>query len=149
MAFIVGVITFHFADAIPDSFQILNFLLYCFYLDFFSHFKSKLLLNINREDFKPRKIYETSKKALNASCPQNNNAAAQRSVSAKRVVSSLQVSATLTVHVSGLLSLICIDCRDADALSALSQVPLQLIESVECRDMFQLHVTCKDCKIVR
>uniref|UniRef100_A0A8C6UZ28 phosphatidylinositol-3,5-bisphosphate 3-phosphatase n=1 Tax=Neogobius melanostomus TaxID=47308 RepID=A0A8C6UZ28_9GOBI len=28
-------------------------------------------------------------------------------------------------------------------------VPLQLIESVECRDMFQLHVTCKDCKIVR
>ncbi|KAK7933243.1 hypothetical protein WMY93_004139 [Mugilogobius chulae] len=28
-------------------------------------------------------------------------------------------------------------------------VPLQLIESLECRDMFQLHVTCKDCKIVR
>ncbi|CAN9512713.1 unnamed protein product [Ophioblennius macclurei] len=28
-------------------------------------------------------------------------------------------------------------------------VPLQLIESVECREMFQLHVTCKDCKIVR
>uniref|UniRef100_A0A665W6D1 phosphatidylinositol-3,5-bisphosphate 3-phosphatase n=1 Tax=Echeneis naucrates TaxID=173247 RepID=A0A665W6D1_ECHNA len=28
-------------------------------------------------------------------------------------------------------------------------VPLQLIESVECRDMFQLHVTCKDCKVVR
>ncbi|XP_017270091.1 myotubularin-related protein 3 isoform X2 [Kryptolebias marmoratus] len=28
-------------------------------------------------------------------------------------------------------------------------VPLQLIECVECRDMFQLHVTCKDCKVVR
>ncbi|XP_072770361.1 phosphatidylinositol-3,5-bisphosphate 3-phosphatase MTMR3-like isoform X1 [Nerophis lumbriciformis] len=28
-------------------------------------------------------------------------------------------------------------------------VPMQLIESVECRDMFQLHVTCKDCKVVR
>nr|XP_057925856.1 myotubularin-related protein 3 isoform X1 [Doryrhamphus excisus] len=28
-------------------------------------------------------------------------------------------------------------------------VPLQLIENVECRDMFQLHVTCKDCKVVR
>ncbi|KAI4794596.1 hypothetical protein KUCAC02_031963 [Chaenocephalus aceratus] len=28
-------------------------------------------------------------------------------------------------------------------------VPLQLIEHVECRDMFQLHVTCKDCKVVR
>ncbi|KAJ4918777.1 hypothetical protein JOQ06_018503, partial [Pogonophryne albipinna] len=29
------------------------------------------------------------------------------------------------------------------------RVPLQLIEHVECRDMFQLHVTCKDCKVVR
>uniref|UniRef100_A0A3Q2EAW4 Myotubularin related protein 3 n=1 Tax=Cyprinodon variegatus TaxID=28743 RepID=A0A3Q2EAW4_CYPVA len=28
-------------------------------------------------------------------------------------------------------------------------VPLQLIECVEVRDMFQLHVTCKDCKVVR
>ncbi|XP_028270836.1 phosphatidylinositol-3,5-bisphosphate 3-phosphatase MTMR3 isoform X2 [Parambassis ranga] len=28
-------------------------------------------------------------------------------------------------------------------------VPLQLIETMECRDMFQLHVTCKDCKVVR
>ncbi|XP_067376214.1 myotubularin-related protein 3 isoform X1 [Channa argus] len=28
-------------------------------------------------------------------------------------------------------------------------VPLQLIESMESRDMFQLHVTCKDCKVVR
>ncbi|XP_054466295.1 myotubularin-related protein 3 isoform X1 [Anoplopoma fimbria] len=28
-------------------------------------------------------------------------------------------------------------------------VPLQLIENVECRDMFQLHVTCKDSKVVR
>ncbi|XP_061115542.1 myotubularin-related protein 3 isoform X2 [Conger conger] len=28
-------------------------------------------------------------------------------------------------------------------------VPLQLIESVEYRDMFQLHVTCKDCKVIR
>lgn len=28
-------------------------------------------------------------------------------------------------------------------------VPLQLIECVECRDMFQLHITCKDCKIIR
>ncbi|XP_066508495.1 myotubularin-related protein 3 isoform X2 [Hoplias malabaricus] len=28
-------------------------------------------------------------------------------------------------------------------------VPLQLIESVECRDMVQLHLSCKDCKVVR
>ncbi|XP_041643778.1 myotubularin-related protein 3 isoform X4 [Cheilinus undulatus] len=28
-------------------------------------------------------------------------------------------------------------------------VPLQLIECAECRDMFQLHVTCKDCKVIR
>ncbi|XP_051964841.1 myotubularin-related protein 3 isoform X2 [Xyrauchen texanus] len=28
-------------------------------------------------------------------------------------------------------------------------VPLQLIESVECRDIFQLYITCKDCKVVR
>ncbi|XP_051540859.1 myotubularin-related protein 3 isoform X2 [Myxocyprinus asiaticus] len=28
-------------------------------------------------------------------------------------------------------------------------VPLQLIESVECRDLTQLHLTCKDCKIIR
>ncbi|XP_041915976.1 myotubularin-related protein 3 isoform X2 [Alosa sapidissima] len=28
-------------------------------------------------------------------------------------------------------------------------VPLQLIESVECRDMFQLQVICKDCKVIR
>ncbi|XP_056447557.1 myotubularin-related protein 3 isoform X2 [Gadus chalcogrammus] len=28
-------------------------------------------------------------------------------------------------------------------------VPLQLIDNVECRDIFQLHVTCKDCKVVR
>nr|XP_055024686.1 myotubularin-related protein 3 isoform X2 [Misgurnus anguillicaudatus] len=28
-------------------------------------------------------------------------------------------------------------------------VPLQLIESVECRDIFQLHITCKDCKVIR
>ncbi|XP_062944141.1 myotubularin-related protein 3 isoform X5 [Cynocephalus volans] len=35
--------------------------------------------------------------------------------------------------------------------SAASQipVPLQLIESVECRDIFQLHLTCKDCKVIR
>lgn len=32
---------------------------------------------------------------------------------------------------------------------SLVNVPLQMIESVECRDMFQLHVTCKDCKVVR
>ncbi|CAB1319631.1 unnamed protein product [Coregonus sp. 'balchen'] len=31
----------------------------------------------------------------------------------------------------------------------MATVPLQLIETVECRDMFQLHVTCKDCKVVR
>uniref|UniRef100_A0A7N5PAR4 phosphatidylinositol-3,5-bisphosphate 3-phosphatase n=1 Tax=Ailuropoda melanoleuca TaxID=9646 RepID=A0A7N5PAR4_AILME len=29
------------------------------------------------------------------------------------------------------------------------KVPLQLIESVECRDIFQLHLTCKDCKVIR
>ncbi|XP_069616212.1 phosphatidylinositol-3,5-bisphosphate 3-phosphatase MTMR3 isoform X1 [Ranitomeya imitator] len=28
-------------------------------------------------------------------------------------------------------------------------VPLQLIESVDCRDPFQLHLTCKDCKVIR
>ncbi|XP_060699662.1 myotubularin-related protein 3 isoform X5 [Hemiscyllium ocellatum] len=28
-------------------------------------------------------------------------------------------------------------------------VPLQLIESIECREMFQLHLTCKDCKVIR
>ncbi|KAM4816166.1 LOW QUALITY PROTEIN: phosphatidylinositol-3,5-bisphosphate 3-phosphatase MTMR3-like [Urocitellus parryii] len=28
-------------------------------------------------------------------------------------------------------------------------VPLQLIESIECRDIFQLHLTCKDCKVIR
>ncbi|XP_053324529.1 myotubularin-related protein 3 [Spea bombifrons] len=28
-------------------------------------------------------------------------------------------------------------------------VPLQLIESVECRDPFQVHLTCKDCKVIR
>lgn len=32
---------------------------------------------------------------------------------------------------------------------SIVNVPLQLIECVECRDMFQLHVTCKDCKVVR
>uniref|UniRef100_A0A4W5R4Q1 phosphatidylinositol-3,5-bisphosphate 3-phosphatase n=1 Tax=Hucho hucho TaxID=62062 RepID=A0A4W5R4Q1_9TELE len=32
---------------------------------------------------------------------------------------------------------------------SIVNVPLQLIETVECRDMFQLHVTCKDCKVVR
>ncbi|XP_044131212.1 myotubularin-related protein 3 isoform X2 [Bufo gargarizans] len=30
-----------------------------------------------------------------------------------------------------------------------NNVPLQLIESVECRDLFQLHLTCKDCKVIR
>ncbi|KAM5194425.1 phosphatidylinositol-3,5-bisphosphate 3-phosphatase MTMR3 isoform 2-T2 [Mantella aurantiaca] len=28
-------------------------------------------------------------------------------------------------------------------------VPLQLIESVESRDPFQVHLTCKDCKVIR
>uniref|UniRef100_A0A3Q4GYD3 phosphatidylinositol-3,5-bisphosphate 3-phosphatase n=1 Tax=Neolamprologus brichardi TaxID=32507 RepID=A0A3Q4GYD3_NEOBR len=28
-------------------------------------------------------------------------------------------------------------------------VPLQLIECVECREMTHLHVTCKDCKVIR
>uniref|UniRef100_UPI00398F02E7 myotubularin-related protein 3 isoform X1 n=2 Tax=Pristiophorus japonicus TaxID=55135 RepID=UPI00398F02E7 len=28
-------------------------------------------------------------------------------------------------------------------------VPLQLIENAECREMFQLHLTCKDCKVIR
>ncbi|XP_036385417.1 myotubularin-related protein 3-like [Megalops cyprinoides] len=28
-------------------------------------------------------------------------------------------------------------------------VPLLLIEGVECRDMLQLHITCKDCKVIR
>ncbi|XP_062814863.1 myotubularin-related protein 3-like [Anolis carolinensis] len=32
---------------------------------------------------------------------------------------------------------------------SLVNIPLQLIESVECRDLFQLHLVCKDCKIIR
>lgn len=44
-------------------------------------------------------------------------------------------------------------CAAAHSQSVLiciyPQVPLQLIESAECRDMFQLHVTCKDCKVIR
>uniref|UniRef100_A0A8C8F6U9 phosphatidylinositol-3,5-bisphosphate 3-phosphatase n=1 Tax=Oncorhynchus tshawytscha TaxID=74940 RepID=A0A8C8F6U9_ONCTS len=32
---------------------------------------------------------------------------------------------------------------------SIVNIPLQLIETVECRDMFQLHVTCKDCKVIR
>ncbi|XP_042193108.1 myotubularin-related protein 3 isoform X9 [Callorhinchus milii] len=28
-------------------------------------------------------------------------------------------------------------------------IPLQLIENVEGREMFQLHMTCKDCKVIR
>ncbi|XP_054851884.1 myotubularin-related protein 3 isoform X2 [Eublepharis macularius] len=52
--------------------------------------------------------------------------------------------------------------RAEDAIIALSNyrihikfkesivnVPLQLIENVECRDIFQLHLTCKDCKVIR
>ncbi|XP_055004383.1 myotubularin-related protein 4 [Boleophthalmus pectinirostris] len=35
------------------------------------------------------------------------------------------------------------------ALCLPLQVPLRLIESVESRDMFQLHIICKDSKIVR
>lgn len=31
----------------------------------------------------------------------------------------------------------------------VTNLPLQLIESVECKDMFQLQVTCKDCKVIR
>lgn len=30
-----------------------------------------------------------------------------------------------------------------------SQVPLRMMESVECRDMFQLHIVCKDSKVIR
>lgn len=29
------------------------------------------------------------------------------------------------------------------------QVPLRMMESVECRDMFQLHIICKDSKVIR
>ncbi|XP_053480848.1 myotubularin-related protein 3 isoform X2 [Ictalurus furcatus] len=32
---------------------------------------------------------------------------------------------------------------------SIVNVPLQLIENVECRDMLQLHITCKDCKVIR
>ncbi|XP_015280838.1 PREDICTED: myotubularin-related protein 3 isoform X10 [Gekko japonicus] len=52
--------------------------------------------------------------------------------------------------------------RAEDAIIALSNyrlhikfkesvvnVPLQLIENVECRDIFQLQLTCKDCKVIR
>uniref|UniRef100_A0A8C5TDM7 Myotubularin related protein 4 n=1 Tax=Malurus cyaneus samueli TaxID=2593467 RepID=A0A8C5TDM7_9PASS len=28
-------------------------------------------------------------------------------------------------------------------------VPLRMMESVECRDMFQLHIVCKDSKVIR
>uniref|UniRef100_A0A671S2T5 Myotubularin-related protein 3-like n=1 Tax=Sinocyclocheilus anshuiensis TaxID=1608454 RepID=A0A671S2T5_9TELE len=34
-------------------------------------------------------------------------------------------------------------------VSVSCSVPLQLIEIVECRDMFQMHITCKDCKVIR
>ncbi|KAK2111306.1 Myotubularin- protein 4 [Saguinus oedipus] len=52
--------------------------------------------------------------------------------------------------------------RAADALIAISNyrlhikfkdsvinVPLRMIDSVESRDMFQLHISCKDSKVVR
>lgn len=29
------------------------------------------------------------------------------------------------------------------------KVPLRMIDSVESRDMFQLHIACKDSKVVR
>ncbi|KAK3565830.1 hypothetical protein QTP86_015812 [Hemibagrus guttatus] len=32
---------------------------------------------------------------------------------------------------------------------SIVNVPLRLLESVECRDMFQLHILCKDCKVIR
>uniref|UniRef100_A0A4W5JV95 Myotubularin related protein 4 n=1 Tax=Hucho hucho TaxID=62062 RepID=A0A4W5JV95_9TELE len=32
---------------------------------------------------------------------------------------------------------------------SIINVPLMLIESVESRDMFQLHIICKDSKVVR
>ncbi|XP_028827223.1 myotubularin-related protein 3-like isoform X2 [Denticeps clupeoides] len=32
---------------------------------------------------------------------------------------------------------------------SVTTIPLQLVESVECRDMFQLHVICKECKVIR
>ncbi|XP_030631142.1 myotubularin-related protein 3-like [Chanos chanos] len=32
---------------------------------------------------------------------------------------------------------------------SIVNVPLQLVESVECRDLTQLHVVCKDCKVIR
>uniref|UniRef100_A0A8C5AYJ6 phosphatidylinositol-3,5-bisphosphate 3-phosphatase n=1 Tax=Gadus morhua TaxID=8049 RepID=A0A8C5AYJ6_GADMO len=47
---------------------------------------------------------------------------------------------------------LCLLRPDVFALSSPpthSQVPLGLIESVECRDMFQLHIICKDSKVVR
>lgn len=49
----------------------------------------------------------------------------------------------------------CCCCRGATprlivlALCLPLQVPLRLIESVEGRDMFQLHIICKDSKVVR
>lgn len=40
--------------------------------------------------------------------------------------------------------------RGSERQSALpSQVPLRMIDSVESRDMFQLHIACKDSKVVR
>eukprot|EP00070_Physeter_catodon_P029436 XP_028336330.1 myotubularin-related protein 3 [Physeter catodon] len=41
-----------------------------------------------------------------------------------------------------------VNTASQSAASAIP-VPLQLIESVECRDIFQLHLTCKDCKVIR
>lgn len=58
----------------------------------------------------------------------------------------LCVELTIMAHVCLICLVLSLSVSHCDCLS---QVPLQLIESVECRDMFQLHITCKDCKVIR
>ncbi|XP_028905326.1 myotubularin-related protein 3 isoform X2 [Ornithorhynchus anatinus] len=50
------------------------------------------------------------------------------------------------LHIKFKESLVNTACQSA---ACEMPVPLQLIESVECRDIFQLHLTCKDCKVIR
>uniref|UniRef100_A0A8C7PAI9 phosphatidylinositol-3,5-bisphosphate 3-phosphatase n=1 Tax=Oncorhynchus mykiss TaxID=8022 RepID=A0A8C7PAI9_ONCMY len=75
-----------------------------------------------------------------------------------------QIPTTLTRRTKGLFTLLGVEYlgRANDTIIAISNyrlhikfkdsiinVPLRLIESVESRDMFQLHIICKDSKVVR
>uniref|UniRef100_A0A8C7DLV7 phosphatidylinositol-3,5-bisphosphate 3-phosphatase n=1 Tax=Oncorhynchus kisutch TaxID=8019 RepID=A0A8C7DLV7_ONCKI len=75
-----------------------------------------------------------------------------------------QIPTTLTRRTKGLFTLLGVEYlgRADDTIIAISNyrlhikfkdsiinVPLRLIENVESRDMFQLHIICKDSKVVR